>query len=77
MIADTPQPAVNNRAVVRLEGGSTWTVTGTSYLTALTLASDAAVRAPRGRTVTLTVDGTRTALTPGTSYTGALVLTVA
>ncbi|MCH5671885.1 hypothetical protein [Streptomyces gilvus] len=77
IVTNTPQAAVNNGAVVRLEGGSTWTVTGTSYLTALTIASDAAVRAPRGRTVTLTVDGTRKALNAGTSYTGALVLTVA
>ncbi|MFF4658815.1 hypothetical protein [Streptomyces sp. NPDC001381] len=59
-----------------LDSGSTWTVTGTSYLTSLTLADDAAVKAPRGRTVTLTVDGTVTALTPGSTYTGALTLTV-
>jgi hypothetical protein len=77
IVTNTPQAAVDNGAVVRLEGGSTWTVTGTSYLTSLTIASDAAVRAPRDRTVTLTVDGTRKALTPGTSCTGALVLTVA
>ncbi|MEU6350829.1 hypothetical protein ABZ896_16055 [Streptomyces sp. NPDC047072] len=77
IVTNTVQAAVNNGAVVRLNSGSTWTVSGTSYLTSLTLAADAAVKAPRGKTVTLTVDGTATALTPGTTYTGALTLTVA
>ncbi|MGW2649440.1 hypothetical protein ACWC2T_32130 [Streptomyces sp. NPDC001393] len=40
------------------ESGSTWTVTGTSYLTRLALDADAAVRAPVGRSLTMTVDGT-------------------
>ncbi|MGW1783313.1 hypothetical protein ACWCQQ_29885 [Streptomyces sp. NPDC002143] len=77
IVTNTVRPAVNNGAIVRLESGSVWTVTGTSYLTSLTLAADAAVRAPRGKAVTLTVDGTPTALTPGTTCTGALTLTVA
>ncbi|WP_030926859.1 hypothetical protein [Streptomyces sp. NRRL S-646] len=55
----------------------TWTVTATSYLTALTLASDVAVRAPRGKSVTMSVDGTVTAITARKSYTGAITLTVA
>jgi hypothetical protein len=62
---------------VQLNSGSTWTVTGTSYLTRLALAADATVRAPGGKIVTLTVDGTVTAVTPGQTYTGALTLTVA
>jgi hypothetical protein len=77
IVTNTVQAAVNNGVVVRLNSGSTWTVTGTSYLTSLTLASAAAVKAPRGRTVTLTVDGTETALTAGSTHTGALTLTVA
>ncbi|MGW7258779.1 hypothetical protein [Streptomyces sp. NPDC054834] len=77
IVTNTVQPAVNNGAIVKLNSGSTWTVTGTSYLTSLTIAADAAVKAPRGKTVTLTVDGTPTALTPGTTRTGALTLTVA
>ncbi|MFJ4787279.1 hypothetical protein [Streptomyces sp. NPDC088794] len=77
IVTNTAQAAVNNGAVVRLNSGSRWTVTGTSYLTALTLAADATVRAPRGKTVTMTVDGTTTAITPGTSHTGAITLTVA
>ncbi|MEV7978195.1 hypothetical protein [Streptomyces sp. NPDC086519] len=77
IVTNTVQAAVNNGVVVGLNSGSTWTVTGTSYLTSLTLAADAAVRAPRGRTVKLTVDGTETAITAGSTYTGALTLTVA
>ncbi|WP_405770669.1 hypothetical protein OHU34_37930 [Streptomyces sp. NBC_00080] len=77
IVTNTARPAVNNGAIVRLGSGSVWTVTGTSYLTSLTLAADAAVKAPRGRRVTLAVDGTPTALTPGATYTGALTLTVA
>ena len=76
IVTNTVQAAVNNGAVVELNSGSAWTVTGTSYLTALTLASDAAVRAPRGKSVTMTVDGATTAVTPGKSYTGAITLTV-
>ncbi|NNN29746.1 hypothetical protein HLK59_05110 [Streptomyces sp. S3(2020)] len=77
IVTNTAQAAVNNGVVVRLNSGSAWTVTGTSYLTSLALAADATVKAPRGKTVTLTVDGVQTALTPGTTYTGALTVTVA
>ncbi|MFD5478621.1 hypothetical protein [Streptomyces hawaiiensis] len=58
MVTNTAQPAVNNGVIVQLNSGSTWTVTGTSYLTKLVVDDDAAVSAPRGKSVTLTVDGT-------------------
>lgn len=77
IVTNTVRAAVNNGAIVRLNSGSTWTVTGTSYLTSLTVAADAAVKAPRGRTLTATVDGTATAVGPGTTLTGAITLTVA
>ncbi len=77
IVTNTAQAAVNNGAIVKLGGGSTWTVTGTSYLTSLTLASDAAVKAPLGKTVAMTVDGTETAIAAGTTYTGAITLIVA
>ncbi|WP_199854597.1 hypothetical protein [Streptomyces dioscori] len=76
-VTNTVSPVVNNGVVVTLGSGSSWTVTGTSHLSALTLAADATVRAPRGKAVTLTVDGTPTAIEAGHSYTGALTLTVA
>ncbi|MEU6350438.1 hypothetical protein ABZ896_14055 [Streptomyces sp. NPDC047072] len=76
-VTNTPSAVVNNGVLVTLGTGSTWTVTGTSYLSSLTLASDAAVTAPSGKTVSLTVDGTATAIEAGKTYTGALTLTVA
>jgi len=51
-------------------------VTGTSYLTKLVVDKNAQVRAPSGEALTFTVDGTATALTPQTTYSGALVLTL-
>ncbi|MFE4626422.1 hypothetical protein [Streptomyces mirabilis] len=75
-VTNTVKPAVNNGVIVRLNSGSTWTVTGTSYLTRLTLAADAAVRAVSGKSVTMTVDGTQTAIEAGGVYSGAIVLTV-
>jgi hypothetical protein len=75
-VNNTPGDVVNNGVIVTLGARSTWTVTGTSYLSSLTLAADAAVTAPRGKKVRLTVDGTPTAIKAGTTYTGALTLTV-
>lgn len=75
-VTQTPAPAVNNGVVVSLDGSSVWTVTGTSYLTALTLADGAVLTAPAGKTLTMTVDGAETAVQPG-AYTGKIVLTVA
>jgi hypothetical protein len=75
-VTNTVQAAVNNGVIVQLNSGSTWTVTGTSYLTGLTVASDAAVEAPRGKSVTMTVDGTETTIAASGSYSGAIVLTI-
>ena len=76
-VTNTPQPAINNGVIVSLASGSTWTVTGTSYLTSLSLDARSAVTAPRGQQVTMTVDGTPTAIKPGASYSGAIALTPA
>ncbi|MFG2944137.1 hypothetical protein [Streptomyces adustus] len=76
IVTNTVRAAVNNGAVVRLDSGSVWTVTGTSHLTSIALAADAAVKAPRGKRLTVTVDGTATVLEPGTTHTGAITLTV-
>jgi hypothetical protein len=62
---------------VSLAGRSTWTVNKTSYLTSLTIGSNSAVKAPGGRKLTMTVDGTATAITPGKSYSGVIVISVA
>jgi hypothetical protein len=75
-VSNTVHEPVNNGVLVTLGSGSSWRVAGTSYLTVLTLAPDAALTAPPGKTVTMTVDGTVTAIEPGTTYTGTIELTV-
>ncbi|MHA5053656.1 hypothetical protein [Streptomyces sp. SD15] len=75
-VTNTVQAAVNNGVIVQLNSGSAWTVTGTSHLTRLTVAADAAVKAPSGKSVTMTVDGTATAIEAGGTYSGAIVLTI-
>ncbi len=73
-VVDTPEAAINNGVVVSLTH-STWTVTGTSYLTSLTIASGSTVAAPQGQKLTVMVDGTAKPLQAGT-YKGAIVLKV-
>ena len=75
-VTNEVQPIINNGVLVTLGSGSVWSVTGACYLSKLDIAADAAVTAAgRGR-VQMTVDGTVTAITPGQTYTGAIVLTV-
>ena len=68
---------INNGVIVSITGGSRWTVTGTSYLSALSLDATSSVGGPGRKQVTMTVDGTTTEIEPVGSYTGAIVLTVA
>jgi len=75
-VTNTPRAAINNGAIVVLNSGSEWTVTSTSYLTSLTVDSDSTITAPKGHSVSMTVGGTATSIVPGTTYTGAIVLTV-
>jgi len=58
-----------------LDSNSAWTVNKTSYLTSLTIAGNATVKAPKGYSVTMTVNGTQKPMRAGT-YTGKIVLTV-
>lgn len=74
-VTQTASPTVNNGVILSLDGSSSWTVTDTSYITALTLAPGAAVSAPAGKALTMTVDGAATPIAPGT-YTGKIVLTL-
>ncbi|MBR7829876.1 hypothetical protein KDK95_26460 [Actinospica sp. MGRD01-02] len=76
-VSNTPQAAVNNGAIVSLASGSQWAVTGTSYITSLTIDATSSVTAKGlGKSVTMTVDGVETAIKAGNTYTGAIVLTV-
>ena len=69
-VTNAVQAAINNGVIVTVGSGSVWNVTGTSYLTSLTVAEGGVVSAG-----VLTVDGTATQITSGTTYTGAIVLT--
>jgi len=74
-ITQTARQPVNNGVIVSFDKDSVWTVTGTSYLTSLTIARGAVIRAPEGKTLTMTVDGVKKAIGVGT-YKGKIVLTV-
>jgi hypothetical protein len=65
----------SNGLSVALDGRSTWVVTKTSYLTALTLAEGARLTAPSGFSLTVTVDGGTVATGAG-HYRGAITLRV-
>jgi hypothetical protein len=73
-VTNTPGPAVNNGVIVSLNGSS-WTVTGTSYLTGFTIGEGSKVIAPKGQKVAMTVDGVKTPVKAGT-YKGNIVITV-
>jgi hypothetical protein len=77
-VTNTPaeKPEDPHGLSVSLDGDSGWVVDETCYLTGLALAEGAAVTAPEGAGVTMTVDGKETPIGPGT-YSGQIVLTVA
>ncbi len=74
-ITQTPAKPVNNGVIVTIDGNSTWTVTGRSYITKLTIEAGAAVKGIDGKAVSMTVDGTDTAVEPGV-YTGLIELDI-
>ena len=76
VVTNTASPVVNNGVVVDLTDNSTWTVTKTSYLSKLTVSADSSVRAPKGKVLSVTVDGVPTVITPGQTYTGAITVSV-
>lgn len=72
-VANTVGAPVNNGVIVDLTGDSTWRVTGTSYLTSLTVGEDASLVGVGGKAVTVTIGGTTydaADLVAGTTYTG-------
>lgn len=69
------QAPVNNGVCLTLDKDSAWTVTGDSWITALTLEEGAKLTAPEGKTVTMTVNGAETPIAAGT-YTGVIKLSV-
>ena len=74
-VTQTAAPAVNNGVVLSLDKESVWTVTGTSYLTALVLEEGAKVVPADGHTLTMLVDGKETPIAPGT-YRGHITMLI-
>lgn len=75
-VTNTPSAAINNGVLVNLSGKSVWTLTGTSYLTKLTVGSNALVKAARGKSITMTVNGVPTTIQAGQTYTGQIVISL-
>jgi hypothetical protein len=73
-VTNKPGPAVNNGVLLTLNN-STWTVTGTSYLTSLTLGAGSEIKAPQGSKLAMTVDGNPKTISPG-SYKGNIVISL-
>jgi len=72
-VINTPAKAVNNGVIVSLTNGSVWTVTGTSYLSSLTIDSGS-IAAPEGLAVEMKVNGAKTEIKSGKTYTGNVIL---
>jgi hypothetical protein len=75
-VINTPGQAVNNGVIVTLTNGSTWTVTGTSYLTRLVIEKGSSIAAPPGHTLTMTVDGTPVSIMNAGEHRGNISITV-
>jgi len=75
-VTQTAALTVNNGVILSLDGDSIWTITGTSYISALTLAPGARVETVDGRTLKMTVNAKETPVAPGT-YTGDIVIQIA
>ena len=74
-VTQTAAPTVNNGVIVSLDKNSVWEVTGTSYITSLTLEAGAKLIPAQGKTLTMTVDGVETEIVPG-KFKGKIVLMV-
>jgi hypothetical protein len=74
-LINTPAPAVNNGVIVSLTNGTVWTVTGASYITSLTI-DNGSIAAPEGNKVEMRVNGAKTEIKTGQTYTGNIVLSL-
>lgn len=75
VVTNMAHPAINNGVIVSLENGSSWTVTGTSYLNKLTVDAGSSITAPSGYQLAMTVDGVTKKIGAG-DYQGEIMLTV-
>jgi hypothetical protein len=74
-VADKVHPAVNNGVIVNLTNSSKWIVTGTSYITSLSIADGCSVAAAEGSKVEMMINGANKEIKAG-KYTGKIALTV-
>ena len=75
-IAQIPAPPVNNGVIVTVGDGGVWNVTGTCYLTKLTIGKNGVVAGAQGSRLVMTVDGAEREVKPGV-YTGHIRLSIA
>lgn len=66
-----------NDISLTLEGDAVWTVRDSSLLTKLVIGADASLRAPEGKTLTVSVDGKPVDCRPGMELEGQIVLEIA
>jgi hypothetical protein len=74
-VTNTVHAPINNGVIVSLTNHSTWTVTGTSYLTGLTIDEGSGITALQGYKPTMTVNGVEKTIKAG-AYKGNIVITV-
>lgn len=70
-ITQTAAAPVNNGVILSLDSKSSWTVTGTSWLTRLIVEDGAEVKGIDGRKISMTVNGTETNIAAG-EYEGVI-----
>ena len=72
-VYDSPCPVINNGVIVTLKNGTTWTVVGKSYLSALHIDETSKIVTPDGCDVKLVVNGQEVPYAPG-DYTGDILV---
>ena len=72
-VYDRPCPVVNNGVILTLKNGSTWTVIGKSYMSALHIDASSKIITPDGCDVKLVVNGKELPYAPG-DYVGDILV---
>ena len=75
VVTNVISPVVNNGVIISLDGTSSWTVTGSGYLSALHIAPGAKIVGADGKPVTMLVDGVETPICAG-DYKGAIEIRI-
>lgn len=75
VVTNTAHEAINNGVIISLTNGSTWIVTGTSYLTSLSIDTGSTITGAVGYNLSMTVGGVKKTIEAGV-YKGKIMLTV-